>query len=154
MKIQWFPGHMNKALKVLEEQLEVVDVVIYVLDARAPNSCLNPEFRKRISKKSVIYVLNKKVFTEAVDKTVKSFITAIAVLFVLMIMTYVLTFIVPGGEIPFWKWASFTGFPKASLPGWDMIPASSPTLHASATRVPPSGTSMPCSTTPWRASPI
>ena len=37
--------------------------------------------------------------------SVKSFITAIAVLFVLMIMTYVLTFIVPGGEIPFWKWA-------------------------------------------------
>ena len=35
--------------------------------------------------------------------SVKSFITAIAVLFVLMIMTYVLTFIVPGGEIPFWK---------------------------------------------------
>ena len=37
--------------------------------------------------------------------SVRSFITAIAVLFVLMIMTYVLTFIVPGGEIPFWKWA-------------------------------------------------
>ncbi len=37
--------------------------------------------------------------------SVKSFITAIAVLFVLMIMTYVLTFIVPGGKIPFWKWA-------------------------------------------------
>lgn len=34
----------------------------------------------------------------------KSFITAIAVLFVLMILTYGLTFIVPGGEIPFWKW--------------------------------------------------
>lgn len=59
MRIQWFPGHMSKALKVLEEQLQVVDVVIYVLDARAPTSCLNPEFRKRISKKPVIYVLNK-----------------------------------------------------------------------------------------------
>ena len=65
MRIQWFPGHMNKALKVLEEQLEVVDVVIYVLDARAPNSCLNPEFRKRISKKPVIYVLNKCDLIEA-----------------------------------------------------------------------------------------
>lgn len=36
--------------------------------------------------------------------SVKSFITAIAVIFVLMILTYGLTFIVPGGEIPFWKW--------------------------------------------------
>jgi len=36
--------------------------------------------------------------------SVKSFITAIAVLLVLMILTYGLTFIVPGGEIPFWKW--------------------------------------------------
>lgn len=57
--IQWFPGHMNKALKVLEEQLNVVDIVIYVLDARAPFSCLNPEFRKRIKNKPIIYVLNK-----------------------------------------------------------------------------------------------
>lgn len=35
----------------------------------------------------------------------KSFITAIAVLFVLMTLTYILTFLVPGGGIPFWKWA-------------------------------------------------
>ena len=34
----------------------------------------------------------------------KSFISAIAVIFVLMVLTYILTFIVPGGEIPFWKW--------------------------------------------------
>ena len=34
----------------------------------------------------------------------KSFITTIAVLFVLMILTYGITFVVPGGEIPFWKW--------------------------------------------------
>lgn len=36
--------------------------------------------------------------------SVRSFITAIAVLFFLMILTYTLTFIVPGGYIPFWKW--------------------------------------------------
>ncbi len=57
--IQWFPGHMSKALKVLEEQLEVVDIVVYVIDARAPLSCLNPEFTKRIKNKPIIYVLNK-----------------------------------------------------------------------------------------------
>lgn len=35
----------------------------------------------------------------------KSFISALAVIFVLMVLTYILTFIVPGGGIPFWKWA-------------------------------------------------
>ena len=34
----------------------------------------------------------------------KSFVTAIIVIFVLMILTYGLTFVVPGGHIPFWKW--------------------------------------------------
>ena len=37
--------------------------------------------------------------------SVKSFISAIAVILVLMILTYGLTFVVPGGGIPFWKWA-------------------------------------------------
>ena len=36
--------------------------------------------------------------------SVKSFISAIAVILVLMIVTYGLTFVVPGGGIPFWKW--------------------------------------------------
>ena len=44
------------------------------------------------------------------DKTtlgasVKSFITAIVVIFIMMVLTYALTFIIPGGGIPFWKWA-------------------------------------------------
>ena len=38
------------------------------------------------------------------EASVKSFITAIAVIFVMMVLTYVLTFIIPGGYIPFWKW--------------------------------------------------
>ncbi len=38
------------------------------------------------------------------EASVKSFITAIAVIFVMMVLTYMLTFIIPGGGIPFWKW--------------------------------------------------
>lgn len=38
------------------------------------------------------------------EASVKSFITAIAVIFVMMVLTYALTFIIPGGYIPFWKW--------------------------------------------------
>lgn len=36
---------------------------------------------------------------------IKSFITAILVIFIMMILTYLLTFLIPGGGIPFWKWA-------------------------------------------------
>ena len=38
------------------------------------------------------------------EASVQSFITAIAVIFVMMVLTYILTFIIPGGGIPFWKW--------------------------------------------------
>lgn len=59
MIIQWFPGHMTKALRIMEKDISVVDLVIYVLDARAPFSCVNPEFAKIINAKPIIYVLNK-----------------------------------------------------------------------------------------------
>lgn len=48
--------------------------------------------------------MDTKTEKKGLNISAKSFITAIAVLFVLMILTYGLTFIVPGGEIPFWKW--------------------------------------------------
>lgn len=59
MTIQWFPGHMTKALRMIDENVKVVDGFIYVLDARAPYSSLNPEFLKRISNKPFLYVINK-----------------------------------------------------------------------------------------------
>ena len=40
-----------------------------------------------------------------IGASVKSFITAIIVIFIMMVLTYILTFIIPGGGIPFWKWA-------------------------------------------------
>ena len=59
MNIHWFPGHMTKSLRMMEENIKLVDLVIYVLDARAPLSCINPSFEKLISGKKVIFVLNK-----------------------------------------------------------------------------------------------
>lgn len=59
MKINWFPGHMRKTLKTLSEEIKNVDVVLYVLDSRAPYSCLNPSFVKIIGHKPIVYVLNK-----------------------------------------------------------------------------------------------
>lgn len=59
MKINWFPGHMNSALTMMEKEMKNVDIIIYVLDSRAPFSCLNPSFDKIASKRPVIYVLSK-----------------------------------------------------------------------------------------------
>lgn len=59
MIIQWFPGHMTKALRMMEKEIKVVDAIIYVLDARAPYSCVNPKLNSLIGDKPIIYVLNK-----------------------------------------------------------------------------------------------
>ncbi len=59
MKINWFPGHMHKALKEIEQELKKVDVVIYVLDARIPLSSVNPQLSKITENKPVLYVVNK-----------------------------------------------------------------------------------------------
>lgn len=59
MKINWFPGHMTKALRTMEKEIKTIDFVIYVLDARAPKSSVNPKFQELIGGKPIIYVLNK-----------------------------------------------------------------------------------------------
>ncbi|MGF1688310.1 ribosome biogenesis GTPase YlqF [Photobacterium japonica] len=60
--IQWFPGHMHKARKEIEEVLPKIDVIIEVLDARIPFSSENPlikTFREK-NNKPVVKVLNKR----------------------------------------------------------------------------------------------
>ena len=59
MKINWFPGHMTKSLRMMKAEMDKVDIVIYVIDSRAVNSSLNPEFVSFVSNKPVLYVLNK-----------------------------------------------------------------------------------------------
>lgn len=49
--------------------------------------------------------MSKKKENTGINISVKSFITAIVVIFVLMVLTYGLTFLIPGGGISFWKWA-------------------------------------------------
>lgn len=49
--------------------------------------------------------MTEKKKKTAVGASVQSFITAIIVIFIMMVLTYILTFIIPGGGIPFWKWA-------------------------------------------------
>ena len=59
MNIQWFPGHMAKAIREAEQNLKIVDAVVYVLDSRAVQACINNHFLKLIGNKPVLYVLNK-----------------------------------------------------------------------------------------------
>ncbi len=59
-KIQWFPGHMHKARKEIEEVIPQVDVIIEVLDARIPFSSENPLISKLRKEKPCVKVLNKR----------------------------------------------------------------------------------------------
>ncbi len=59
MIIQWYPGHMTKAMREMEVNIKKVDLVIYVLDGRAPYSCQNPQFVDIIGNKPIIYAINK-----------------------------------------------------------------------------------------------
>lgn len=58
--IQWYPGHMAKAIREIEEKLKLVDLVIVLLDSRIPYSSFNPLLNDLIKNKMVLYVLTKK----------------------------------------------------------------------------------------------
>lgn len=58
--IQWFPGHMAKARREMEEKLKLVDVVVELVDARAPQASENPMLHDVTKEKRKIKVLMKK----------------------------------------------------------------------------------------------
>ena len=57
--LQWFPGHMKKARRLIEENLKMVDVVVELLDARIPVSSANPMLAEIIKGKPRLVALNK-----------------------------------------------------------------------------------------------
>ncbi len=57
--INWYPGHMAKTRKQIEEDLKLIDIVIEILDARIPISSRNPEIVKLTKNKKKIILLNK-----------------------------------------------------------------------------------------------
>ncbi len=73
--LQWFPGHMTAAMRMMEENLKAVDGVMIVLDARAPRASLNSKLDKLFVNKKVLYVLNKCDLIESTDikKTISEF---------------------------------------------------------------------------------
>lgn len=57
--INWFPGHMAKALREIEEQVKAIDIIIELLDARAPFGSRNPEIQSIIKNKPHLIILTK-----------------------------------------------------------------------------------------------
>ncbi len=57
--IQWFPGHMTKAMRMMEQSIPLADGILYVLDARCPAASFNNKLIKMAGNKPVLYVLNK-----------------------------------------------------------------------------------------------
>ncbi|MBN4089467.1 ribosome biogenesis GTPase YlqF [Mycoplasma enhydrae] len=57
--IHWFPGHMAKQFKLLQEKQKLFDLFIVVLDARIPISSFNEEIYKIINNKPILFVINK-----------------------------------------------------------------------------------------------
>jgi len=59
MTIQWFPGHMAKARRQVQEQLKLVDIIFELIDSRLPLSSRNPMIDQVINQKPRLLILNK-----------------------------------------------------------------------------------------------
>ncbi len=63
-QIQWFPGHMAKTRRLMQESLADVDIVLELLDARIPHSSKNPEIKKLLGDKPRVTILNKATLAD------------------------------------------------------------------------------------------
>lgn len=59
MNIQWYPGHMTKARRMMQENIKLVDLVIELVDARVPLSSRNPDIDDLGRNKARLLLLNK-----------------------------------------------------------------------------------------------
>ena len=68
--IQWYPGHMAKAKKEIQEKLKLVDIVFELLDARIPFSSQNPEFQNIFTTSKRLIIITKSEMADKIE-TVK-----------------------------------------------------------------------------------
>ena len=59
MNIQWYPGHMTKAVRMMQEDIKLIDIVIELVDARVPYSSKNPDIDELAKNKFRLILLNK-----------------------------------------------------------------------------------------------
>ena len=65
MKLQWYPGHMTKARREMQKDLQLVDLLIELLDARIPMSSRNPDIDRLAANKYRMILLNKADLADA-----------------------------------------------------------------------------------------
>lgn len=71
-QIQWFPGHMFKSLREIRERTKIMDLVIILLDARLPQSSMNPALMDIISHKPMMLLFNKMDLAD--DKVTNTYV--------------------------------------------------------------------------------
>lgn len=64
MHFQWYPGHMTKARRMMQENIKLIDLVIELVDARAPMSSRNPDIDELGKGKARLILLNKADLAE------------------------------------------------------------------------------------------
>ena len=69
VNIQWYPGHMTKAKRMMQEDIKLIDIVIELLDARVPLSSKNPDIDELAKNKFRLILLNK---TDLADPAITS----------------------------------------------------------------------------------
>ena len=66
MNYQWYPGHMTKAKRMMQENIKLIDLIIELVDARIPFSSRNPDIDELGKNKSRIVLLNKSDLADPV----------------------------------------------------------------------------------------
>ena len=64
MHFQWYPGHMTKAKRMMQENIKLIDLVIELVDARVPISSRNPDIDELGKNKARLILLNKSDLAE------------------------------------------------------------------------------------------
>lgn len=59
MHFQWYPGHMTKAKRMMQENIKLIDLIIELVDARVPVSSRNPDIDELGKQKARLILLNK-----------------------------------------------------------------------------------------------
>ncbi|MFI3176780.1 MAG: ribosome biogenesis GTPase YlqF [Eubacteriales bacterium] len=70
MNYQWYPGHMTKAMRMMKENIKLIDLIIEVVDARIPMSSRNPDIDELGKNKSRIILLNKSDLADSTENKV------------------------------------------------------------------------------------
>lgn len=74
MNYQWYPGHMTKAKRMMQENMKLIDLVVEIIDARIPVSSKNPDIDELAKNKARVVLLNKSdLADDKVNKQWKAF---------------------------------------------------------------------------------